>query len=91
MCVCVCMLKRLKLLDSFRVPPAHVLTQSPLSLVSHRQVEDVWLVSRVRLVVRLDVDGELFHKGTGVSGGEETEEQVPRPKSTQRDELNTSE
>lgn len=46
---------------------SHVtLTHCPLSLLSGGHVEDVPLIPGVRLVVRLDVDGELLHKGTGV-------------------------
>lgn len=42
------------------------LTHCPLSLLSSRHVEDVPLVPGVWFIVRLDVNGELLYKGTGV-------------------------
>lgn len=43
------------------------LTNSPLSILCCRHVEDICLVSCVRFVVGLNVNGELFNKGTSVS------------------------
>lgn len=42
------------------------LTHCPLSLLSGGHVEDVSLVPGVWFIVRLNVDGELLYKGTGV-------------------------
>lgn len=42
------------------------LTHCPLSLLSGGHGEDVALVPGVWFIVRLDVDGELLYKGTGV-------------------------
>ena len=41
-------------------------THCPLSLLSGGHVEDVALVAGVWFIVRLDVDGELLYKRTGV-------------------------
>ena len=43
------------------------LTNSPLSLLCGRHIEDIFLVACVRFVVGLNVNGELLNKGTGVS------------------------
>lgn len=45
------------------------LTNTPLSLLCCRHVEDIGLVASVGLVVGLNVNGELFNKGTSVSKG----------------------
>lgn len=50
----------------------NALTNSPLSLLCCRHVEYICLVACVRLVVRLNINGELLDKGTGVSEGERT-------------------
>lgn len=43
-----------------------VLTHCPLSPLRGGHAEDIPLVPGVWFVVRLDVDGELLYKGTGV-------------------------
>jgi len=42
------------------------LTNSPLSLLSRGQTEDILLVSSVRFIVRFNVYRELLYKGTGI-------------------------
>lgn len=42
------------------------LTNGPLSLLSRGHIEDIYFISSIRFIIRLNVYREFLYKGTGI-------------------------